>query len=156
MVPQRGKWHSYMFWKKHYTFGSYRTEEEAAMMYDQACIYRVSPPSSSFSSASCLYFFSSSFLFSSLHASHLNNLASPFPDESSFTCFLSGMNPMTNSRNCTCQQSSENRRDQCVCTKVSGQSMLAGSLRSCMHVGKTESAAFCFRLLFHIDQSDIC
>ena len=33
--------------------------------------------------------------------------------------FLAGMNPMTNSRNCTCQQSSVNCRDQCVCTKVS-------------------------------------
>jgi len=51
---------------------------------------------------------------------------------------LSGMNPMTNSRNCTCQQSSVNRRDQCVCTKVSVQNMLAGSQGFCMHIGNIE------------------
>ncbi|KAL0045028.1 hypothetical protein WJX82_005815 [Trebouxia sp. C0006] len=40
VVPRLGRWHAYMFWKKHHTFGSYRSEQEAAMMYDQACIYR--------------------------------------------------------------------------------------------------------------------
>ncbi len=40
--------------------------------------------------------------------------------------FLSGINPMTNSQNCTCQQSLANRRDQCVHTKVPMQSLLAG------------------------------
>ncbi len=52
--------------------------------------------------------------------------------------FLSGMDPVTNSRNCTCQQSSVNRRDQCVCTKVSVQNMLAGSQGFRMHVGNVE------------------
>ena len=32
----------------------------------------------------------------------------------SIVCFLSGMNPMISSRNCTLQQSSVNCRDQCV------------------------------------------
>ena len=54
--------------------------------------------------------------------------------------FLSGMNPMTNSRNCTCQQSSVNCRDQCVCTKVSVQNVLAGSQGFCMHVGNINTA----------------
>ena len=70
-----------------------------------------------------LFFFFSSLLF--FFSSSLPACIPPqqpclsLPDESSFTCFLSGMILMTNSRNCTCQQSSVNRRDQCVCTKVS-------------------------------------
>ena len=39
--------------------------------------------------------------------------------------FLSGMYPKTNSRNCTCQQSSVNRRDQRVCMTGSMQDMSA-------------------------------
>jgi len=36
------------------------------------------------------------------------------------------LNSMTNSQNCILQQSSVNRRDQCVCVKVSLQNMSAG------------------------------
>ena len=43
-----------------------------------------------------------------------------------YTLFLSDMNPMTNSRNRTLQQSSVNCRDQCVRMKVSLQNMSAG------------------------------
>ena len=75
--------------------------------------------------SSLLFFFSSSLPACIPPQQHCLSL----PDESSFTCFLSGMNPITNSRNCTCQQSSVNRRDQCVCAKVSGQSMLAGRFK---------------------------
>jgi len=41
------------------------------------------------------------------------------------TIFLSGMNPMISSRNCTLQQSSVNCRDQCVRMKVSLQNVSA-------------------------------
>ena len=49
--------------------------------------------------------------------------------------FLSGMYPMTNSRNCTCQQSSVNCRDQCVRMIESMQSMSANMHEFRMHVG---------------------
>jgi len=52
-----------------------------------------------------------------------------------YSNFLSGLNPMTNSRNCTCQQSSVNCRDQCVRMKGSMQNMSAGMYGFHMHVG---------------------
>ena len=49
--------------------------------------------------------------------------------------FLSGMYPKTNSRNCTCQQSSVNRRDQCVRMTGSMQDMSANMHEFRLHVG---------------------
>ncbi len=61
----------------------------------------------------------------------------PAPFAPTLSFLSSGMNPMTNSRNCTCQQSSVNRRDQGVCTKVSVQNM-TGSHAFCMHAAIIE------------------
>jgi len=48
--------------------------------------------------------------------------------------FLSGMYPMTNSRNCTCQQSSVNCQDQCVRMIGPMQNMSANMHECRMHV----------------------
>ena len=49
--------------------------------------------------------------------------------------FLSGMYPKTNSRNCTCQQSSITRRDQRVRMTGSMQDMSANMHEFRLHVG---------------------
>ena len=40
--------------------------------------------------------------------------------------FLRGIDPMANSRNCFCQQSSVNCRDRCACAKITVQNMSTG------------------------------